>query len=127
VLLEWAIVAAPFFMLLLGAIELGRYQFTAQSLRFLTGEVARYALVDPTLVVENGPEDCTTAKDRLAARAPMLQRNALTLCVLRSRSGNISTVKIRAAYSFTFILPALVAGVPRRTITETLSESFQAS
>jgi hypothetical protein len=63
----------------------------------------------------------------LAKYAPMLKANQLTLCVLRSRSGNITTVHVRSAYPFSFILPALVAGVGTRSITETVRESFQAS
>jgi Flp pilus assembly protein TadG len=125
--LEWALVGGPFFLFLLGAIELGRYQITAQSVRYITGEAARFALLDNSLGVENGTEDCATPKTKLAKYAPMLKANQLTLCVLRSRSGNITTVHVRSAYPFSFILPALVAGVGTRSITETVRESFQAS
>src|SRR3954466_2893687 len=46
VAVEFGIVGLVFFILLLGAVDLGRYQITLQSLRDISAEAARVALLD---------------------------------------------------------------------------------
>ena len=98
---EFAASGAALFALLFGSLDLGRYYFTAQSVRELAGRVARAAAIDTAL------QGCTAPRS-LAAGIQMLSDPAkLTVCVDRpaAASGpNIVTISVSYRFSFSFWL-----------------------
>lgn len=95
--LELAASALVLFGLLFATLDLGRYYFTAQSVRELAGEVARAAAIDSAL------QGCTAPRS-LAGSIPMLSNPAkLTVCVNRPvAASGPSIVTITVSYRFNF-------------------------
>lgn len=97
--LEFAVVASVFFMLMLGSVEVGRYLTTVQSLRNLTGEAARAALV-----AYNGgtPWSAATVKGLV----PFLDSSKVSLTVTPAPPACSShLITATASYPFTSIVP----------------------
>ncbi|MBU8537345.1 TadE/TadG family type IV pilus assembly protein [Falsiroseomonas tokyonensis] len=115
VALEWSLVAPALIVLLVGGIDLGRYMFTAQSVRELSGIVSRAAMIDPALA------GCTAPK-ALAARTPMLSDPAkLTVCVTRSAgNGTTNSASIEVRYDFAFLVTVLAGRVSQIRETQQL-------
>lgn len=117
VAVEFAFVGLIFFTLLLGAVDLARYQFMQQSLRSMAGEAARQAMIISSAgAVAGGP--CATAVTAGQLRTavttptnptPMLAIASLTLNPVCTASGGVRTVTVTATYPFTFVVPFLPA------------------
>jgi Flp pilus assembly protein TadG len=106
-LVETAIVANVLFMLLLGCLELGRYFFVSESLKYLVGELARAAMLDPDA-------DWSAQKSLIVARAPILRPadfSTLDVAIARAAAPALTTVTVTAAYRYSSTLPVL-SGLP---------------
>ncbi|WP_191058663.1 TadE family protein [Geminicoccus harenae] len=99
--LEFAIVGALFFAMLIGTMEVGRFYFTQQSLREVTAAAARRAMVDASF------SGCAAPLEEVAGMTPLLRSTSLTLCVTRTTSAGLTTLTVDAAYPFAAVLPML--------------------
>jgi len=97
--LEFALVAALFFTVLIGCMDLGRYFLIAQSLRTVTAEAARLALVNGMW----GQIDPTAYS--FGAMTPLVDNANLTLTISAGGNPGINTVTASATYVFTAISP----------------------
>lgn len=99
-MVEMALVGNVFLLLLLGCIEMGRYFFVSESMRYFVGEVARAAIIDPDATWDSGK---TAA---LIAKAPVLEPGKVTLRVnvARQLAPASSTVTVEARYAHQFAL-----------------------
>jgi Flp pilus assembly protein TadG len=124
VALEMALATGCLVVMLLASMDLGRYFFSAQSLSYLVGEVARAATVNATA-------GCSNPVSTYAARAPMLNPAQLTLqlCIYPPNStGNatsLTRVDVTASYAFSFVAPLLRGRLSR--IDESVSMRFVVS
>jgi Flp pilus assembly protein TadG len=100
--LEFGVVALLFLMVLIGCMDLGRYYVIEHSLRTITAEAARAALVNPAI---SGTIDPTSAS--FAALTPFVDDANLTLNVYPSPSFiiGVSTITVIATYNFTAYSP----------------------
>ena len=95
--MEFALVAAVFFSLLLGGIEVARYMTIVQSLRNLTGEAARAALI-----ANNG--GAAWSASAVKGLVPFLDASKITISpATPSCTANLITVS--ASYPFTSVVP----------------------
>src|SRR3954447_12334315 len=79
VAVEFGIVGLVFFILLLGAVDLGRYQITMQSLRDISAEAARVALLDRAQVASViGSGGTATNKSDTALKAAVTSPTNVT-------------------------------------------------
>jgi Flp pilus assembly protein TadG len=100
---EMALVANAFLLLLLGGVEIGRYFFLAEQVRYAVGEVARAAIIDP-----DTPWTDQKAAD-FAAKMGVLNSTKLKMEVniARQTAPSLSTVTVRAQYPYQFALSYL--------------------
>jgi TadE-like protein len=105
--LEFALVAIPFLFILIAGMDLGRYFITQHSLRTLTAEAARSAMVN--CFGSTGACNLTPVqKTAVETASPFLvPGNFLTFTVSQSApSGDgVRTITVTAIYPFSFILP----------------------
>lgn len=102
---EMALAGSVFVMLLLGAVEFGRYHFASESLRYVVGELARAVTVDPD-------RDWSTEKAAYVRRSPILELadfETLDVLVTRAAAPMPTAVRITAVYPYRFSLPWLSA------------------
>ena len=99
--LEFALVAALFFTVLIGCMDLGRYFLIAQSLRTVTAEAARLALVNGMW----GQIDPTAYS--FGAMTPLVDNANLTLTVTPKALalGGVRKLTVTATYVFTAYSP----------------------
>jgi Flp pilus assembly protein TadG len=116
--LEFALVAIPFFMLMLGIIDLSNYFATQQSLETAVSEAQRAAVTSSSANISN---DCSTIKGTVASVVPYLGPN-LSLCVTKTTSSGVVTVTVTGTYPFTFIL-AVWSG-NNGTLSHTVTTSY---
>nr|WP_294556172.1 TadE/TadG family type IV pilus assembly protein [uncultured Rhodopila sp.] len=102
---EFGFLAAPFLFLLIGAMDFGNYFITQHSLRTLTSEAARLAMVNCA-----GLGNCLSAAaaplpSSLWATAPFLTSNS-SLMGKQSvdPSTGVRTITVSVQYPFTFML-----------------------
>jgi Flp pilus assembly protein TadG len=114
--LEFALVGGAFFLMVLGAMDLGRYFMTLHSLHTVLGNAVRAALVDQTF------SGCPATATQVAAAAPLLQPSQITLCVARTSASGVNTITVTASYQFNFVLPNWVSS--SGTLTDTTSVSY---
>ena len=69
--LEFAVVANVLLLLLVGGIDIGRYFFVNESLKYYIGELARGVVLNPDA-------DWATRKYTLLSRAPILEASKFT-------------------------------------------------
>jgi Flp pilus assembly protein TadG len=132
--LEFGFVGMIFLTLLLGAVELGRYQFTVQSLREFSAAAARTALINANQVAALQASGSTTAS-RMADSAikaavitptnptPLLTPASLTLTsAWATNASGVQTVTVTVSYPFRFVAPLLPGGA--LTLTDRSALSF---
>ena len=120
--IEFAIVSAVFFMLLLGAIEMGRLLWTWNAATEATRLGARMA-VDCDV---NEPNIIT----RMQQRLPYLQPANVTVAYLPSgcTDANCQTVRVTlAGYTHQPIIPFIALSIPIPTFQTTLPREFMQS
>ena len=128
-MVEFALLGLSLCVLLLGAIDVGRYQFTMQSLRLTAATAARIAL---TAVASNAssacaamPSNASLQSSTVAANpAPMLASGSLnvTASCANADANGVRKVTVTATYPFKFIAPLLASGT--RTLTVTSGMAF---
>jgi Flp pilus assembly protein TadG len=122
--LEMALSIGCLITMLFVSIDLGRYFFSAQSLSYLVGEVARTATLNATA-------GCSNPVSTYAPRAPILDPALLTLqlCIYPPNSTgnatNLTRVDVTASYAFSFMAPLLRGRLGR--IDESVSMRFVVS
>jgi Flp pilus assembly protein TadG len=133
VVVEFAMIGFIFFALLLGAVDIGRYQITAQSLHDVTAEAARVALLHAGQTTASNAQNQTSttplmsnAALKLAVTAPNLTpflapASLIVTSALTSPNG-VATITVTATYPFTFLAPLLPGGA--RILTESVSLSY---
>jgi hypothetical protein len=132
-LVEFALVAPIFFILLFGIIEGGRFMFYYEILNNATREGARYAIVNGanSLICPSGPPapqstPCDTAGQRVIDRVRGSALGVLTGITVTpvwhdpADNGRGSTITVSATYSYTSLVPLL----PLPTITVTAESSL---
>lgn len=119
--LEMAMIMPVLFAMLIGVMELGRYVFTVQSLRTVTAEAARMAVVDRGSsgtvdqttgnVVSGGAITSCTNSSSLSASAtkktPFINNSALTLCISNSSTSGFVTIQVNTQYPFNSPMPVV--------------------
>ena len=99
--LKFALVAIPFFLLLIAGMDLGRYFITQHSLRTLTSEAARSALV----YCYGATAACSLPvanKQTVEAKAPFLVAGSITLTASQTApnpSTGVRTISVSAQYA----------------------------
>lgn len=108
--LEFALVGLPFFLLLIGIFDLGRYAITASSLDTLASMSARQVVINcfsGKVISRQSPATCTndpyTAAQKQAI-APFLYNGGLTPTVAIAAGAATLTVTVSQP-AFTMILP----------------------
>jgi Flp pilus assembly protein TadG len=130
VAVEFAMVGFTFFVLLLGAVDVARYQITVQSLHDISAEAARVALVYAGQTAATNSQNGTSTSPLMSGAAlkaavtsptnltPFLAPASLTVTSASSLSaGGVPTVTVTASYPFAFFAPLFTGG------TQTLSQS----
>jgi Flp pilus assembly protein TadG len=133
VAVEFAMIGFTFFVLLLGAVDVARYEITVQSLHDISAEAARVALLyagkTSATNAQNGTSTTPLMTDAALTLAvtspnltPFLAPASLTLHGVPSTSaGGVPTITVTASYPFAFVGPLLPGG------TQTLSQSAAVS
>lgn len=134
VAVEFAMIGFVFFVLLLGAVDIGRYQFTVQSLHDITAEAARVALLyagnatatnsqnggsNTTLMSNAALKSAVTSPNNLT---PFLAPASLSITGTPSTLDGVATITVTATYPFTFLAPLLPSGAI--TLTDSVSLSY---
>jgi Flp pilus assembly pilin Flp len=120
--IEFAIVSAVFFMLLLGAIEMGRLLWTWNAATEATRLGARMAVVCDV----NEPNIIT----RMQQRLPYLQPGNVAVAYLPSgcTDANCQTVRVTlVGYTHQPIIPFVALSIPIPTFQTTLPREFMQS
>jgi TadE-like protein len=122
--LEMAAVMVAFLTLLLGAMDLGRYLFTVQSIQALVGQAERAGVVGNLLLGSGSscPLVSSIPTSTLGFTPPPFLDPGATLCV--TNNGNVSaivTVTVTVTSPFTSFTPGL------GSLTGTLTQSAQVS
>lgn len=117
--LEFAVVGGIFITLLLGVVEIARYQATAQAVRTLAAEAARAGLVEVNRNLAATSPTCTVSvtSASLLPRVPILQQGALSAfsVTVATEPANRCTAPVRSvtaqvSYNFSFIVRFLPGG-----------------
>jgi Flp pilus assembly protein TadG len=115
--LEFAVIGPMLFVLVLGAIDMGRMFYVRQNLEYATEEAARYFMLNPT---------STTSAVTSYLRATMLGGVGSSISVSYTDTLNcngnssVTCTMVSATYTFTFIVGYLGLG------TKTLQAKAQA-
>ena len=130
VAVEFAMIGLTFFVLLLGAVDIARYQITMQSLDDISAEAARVALVYAGQTSAANAQNGTSNSPLMSGAAlkaavtspnnltPFLAPASLTLTTASSTSASgVPTITVTASYPFAFVGPLLPGG------NQTLSQS----
>jgi Flp pilus assembly protein TadG len=111
--LEFCLVALPFFLLMFGIFDLGRYAITMQSLRTLANAGARAMMIacyTPAVIANTSPSNCTgdylSAAQKQAA-APFLYGGgpAPTLSIQVQGTAPSTALRVTASTGFTVLVP----------------------
>jgi hypothetical protein len=109
--LEFALIAAPFFFVLIAGTDLGRYFLTQHSMRTLTSEAARSAVVNcfgvATWCV---PSMAVPSPSTVWAKVPFLDSAAPGASLTAEQTTNLAgvrTISVTAHYPFEAICPGL--------------------
>lgn len=128
VVAEFSVFGLVFCLLLFGALDLGRYQITAQSLRAVAASAARTALV---LAEPNAPSGCAAkpsdsallASVRTTSATPLLSLSSVGLTSSCAQDANgVRTISVTVTYPFSFVAPVFVTGT--QTLSETAKTTF---
>lgn len=106
--LEMALTAPLFVLLLAGGAEIGRYVFVSESVKYVVGEVARAAVINPTAISD---------WSAVIAKAPILKASDFTTLTVTVQPPQapavLTTVEVRASYRYTFDLLPLSAAATK--------------
>lgn len=97
---ETAYVVSAFLLLLLGSLEIGRYFFVSESLKYLVGELARGAIIAPE-------KDWSSEKAVYVSRSKILKLadfQTLDVIVAKEAAPMPTTIRVTAVYPYRFSL-----------------------
>ncbi len=110
--LEFSLIALPFFFILFGIFDVGRYAITVHSLNTLASATARAVMIScygPNVVLSRSPSACTsnplTATQKQTI-APFLYVGGLTPTTTITAGANSLTVTVQQT-GFSMLLPFL--------------------
>ena len=119
--MEFALIVIPFMFIMIAVTDLGRYWLTQHSLRTLTAEAARSAMVNCF-----GKGSCSLNATQVSAvetATPFLIPGSVTLTASQTvNASGLRTISVTAVYPFNFIFVAWfgLSG----NVTETTSVSY---
>lgn len=111
--LEFSMIALPFFFMMFGFFDIGRYAIVVNSEKILASAEARAIMVScygPAATAGTSPASCTTdplTTTQKLAFAPWLANCALVSCVSITSGSNAITVTV--SYPFTLMVPYLTS------------------
>jgi Flp pilus assembly protein TadG len=127
-LVEFAMVAPLFFLLVFGFTDFSRLFFTQETLQYAVREAGRYAVTGQHMT-QNG-----TTLSRVASIQQVIQQNAMGINVsnisissggvTNSAGGPRQTVLVQVTDSLQLITPMIGRYFPNQTYTFTVSTSF---
>lgn len=100
---EMALVASTLIMMLFGSVEIGRYYYVSESVKYLAGELARAAIVNP----DASHWSSASAKAPYVSRSPILNLEDFTtldVAVNKLAAPAATTVTVTAVYPYRFKL-----------------------
>ena len=126
--IEFGVVGAFFFAILLGAMEFASYWYHVEALRTYAAETMRAALVVVARDGSPGVNTCNGAVTVTNAETPGLggisSRNVTCVRNLNGAGATISrTVTVTVSYTHSFAMVSLL-GIQQQTITETQTTTF---
>jgi Flp pilus assembly protein TadG len=135
VAVEFAMVGFTFFALLLGAVDVARYQISVQSLHDISAEAARVALLYAANTSATNAQNGTTTPPLMSGAAlklavtsptnltPFLAPASLTVTSVSSLSaGGVPTITVTASYPFKFL--ALLLPYTNQTLSQSTAVSY---
>jgi Flp pilus assembly protein TadG len=134
VAVEFAMIGLVFFVLLMGAVDVGRYQITVQSLHDISAEAARVALLFAGQTESANARNGTTTSTLMSGAAlkaavtspsnltPFLAPASLIITSTLTTPNGVSTITVTATYPFAFLAPLLPGG--NRTLTDSVALSY---
>ena len=109
--LEFALLALPFILCLLGTLEFARLSFYQASLSNATAAAARFILLDTG-------STAATLKQDMAARIFNADPDRLTVTYSEATSDGVVYLTVTASYDFEFMIARLFnTGIPLRNET----------
>lgn len=123
---EFALVAGLLFVMLLAAIDLGRYYMTLQGLRNFMADATRYGMVNMTAGQRLCGAALLGAMGRGGAVGGMISAEP-GVCVERSEqtASNITTITVAVSADVTFNFVILVFGVGTQHLRDSATTSFR--
>ncbi len=106
--IEFALVAPPLFMLLIGGVEVGRAMDLHNQLRRAADVAARAVMMEPTSTV-------ATVQSAMQAVLHVPDRSLLSVTLTRETIAGLNYVLIEASFPFTTVAP--IASLTSATIT----------
>jgi Flp pilus assembly protein TadG len=130
--IEFGFVGFIFFVLMLGAVDLARYQFTRQSLHDIAGEAARAALINASSVTSQQASGVSASfwsnsALKSAVTSPNLTpfldpASLIVSTALVTSTSGVNTITVTVTYPFQFIGPLLPT--PRLTLSDSAAISY---
>jgi Flp pilus assembly protein TadG len=102
--LEMAIVASAFFLMLLGSAEIGRFFFVSESIKYVVGEVARAAIVDPVAVNAWGTAQKANYIQSKSGILKYADFQTFNVVVEKQAAPTPTTIRVTALYPYRFSL-----------------------
>lgn len=124
--LEFALVAIPFVLLLIAGMDLGRYFITQHSLRTLTSEVTRSAVINCSGLDTCPYATAVPSPSAIWATVPFLDSALPGVSLSASQMLNADgthTITVSVTYPFHFVLPTWT-GLYSSGITESTSLQY---
>lgn len=111
--LEFSMIAIPFFFMMFGFFDLGRYAIIVNSMDILAGAEARAIMVScygPAANAGTSPAGCTSdplSTSQKLTYAPWLANCATISCVSITSGSN--AIRVTVSYNYTFMVPYLTS------------------
>ena len=106
---EMALVGTGFVMLLFASIEAGRYFFVNESIKYVVGELARTAIVDPSAVKSWSSAQKASFVQSKSSLLHYADFSPLDITIVKQEAPTPTTIRVRAVYPYEFRLGLLSA------------------
>jgi Flp pilus assembly protein TadG len=106
---EMALVGTAFVTLLFASIEVGRYFFVNESIKYVVGELARAAIVDPLAVRSWSDAQKSSFVQSKSGLLHYADFSPLTITIVKQEAPTPTTIRVRAVYPYAFRLGLLSA------------------
>ena len=126
VLLETALMITILLMLMFGIVDLGRALYTMNNLVSAVREGARYGAVARPLSTDAVKDTVISRFSPFRFGGPVPTRSMLTVTLSPSGCSDCSSIKVRFAYPFNWLLPTKVGGLWGTTTLYAAKDSLRA-